>query len=175
MGNYGYQYGTSPRKIKFEEDTPKKKSPKKPKKNNAKKPKIKSKKLKEKIKAKETVTARINFVILMVITIGCILFIMYNNVKINEAFAEVQTLTKTVSSLEKENSQILVNIQNNLNLSNIENIATSTLGMQKLSSKQTVYISLDTKDYTEITTKAIQKDEEQGFFTKIISKLKNLF
>ena len=77
--------------------------------------------------------------------------------------------------LEKENSQIAVNIQNNLNLNNIENIATSTLGMQKLSSKQTVYINLDTKDYTEISQKSITKESKDNLVKKIISKVQDFF
>lgn len=174
MGNYAYQYETSPRKLKPEYDIPKKKkTPKKA--NKTTKPKIKSKMLKDKIKAKEIKNAQVNFAIIMVIVLGCVLFIMYRNVKINEAFMEVQALNKVVSNIEKENSQISVNIQNSLNLNNIESIATSTLGMQKLSNKQTVYITLDTKDYVEVSTKQIEKEEDEGFFKSIINKICEIF
>lgn len=173
MGYNAYQYGTSPRKLKPEENMPPKKSPNKPKTktkpkkiNKQKKAQIKSKKIQDKIKEKEARTARINFEVLMVIAIGCILCIMYRSVKINEAFNEVQTLSKMVTSIEKENSQISVNIQNSLNLSNIESIASSTLGMQKLSSKQIVYINLDTKDYTEVNNN--KKEEDIRIFKKDI-------
>ena len=164
MGYNAYQYETSPRKLRPEENIPPKKSPKKNQKLKNNNTKEKIKKQQEKIKAREIKIARINFMIVMAIFILCILFIMYRSVKINESFTEIQTLSKTVSSIEKENSQISVNIQNNLNLSNIENIASSTLGMQKLSSKQTIYINLDTKDYTEINDNKIQKDKEPRFF-----------
>jgi cell division protein FtsL len=171
-----YQYGTSARKLKPEINTPPKKSPKKSNKSNkVKKAKIKSQKIKDKIKAKETKTARINFTILTVITIGCILLTMYRSVKINEAFTNVQNLSKEVSALEKENSQISVNIQNSLNLNNIESIASSTLGMQKLSSKQTIYITLDTKDYTEINTNKTQSSKDEGFFKKLWNSFIDLF
>lgn len=123
----------------------------------------------------EAKVARTNFTILMVIALGCILLLMYRNVKIRESFAGVQSLSKSVSLLEKENSQIAVNIQNNLNLSNIESIATSNLGMQKLSNKQTVYINLDTKDYTEISQKSIIKEEKQNIFQKIADWAVNFF
>jgi cell division protein FtsL len=171
-----YQYGTSARKLKPEYDVPPKKSQNKSKKNNkVKKAEIKSKKIKDKIKAKEVKTAKINFTILTVIAVGCILFTMYRSVKINEAFTEVQTLSKTVSALEKENSQISVNIQNSLNLNNIENIASSTLGMQKLSSKQTIYITLDTKDYTEVSRNNSQSTKNEGFFEKLWNSFIDLF
>ena len=170
---YSYQYGTSPRKLKPEEDMPPKKSPNKkvktaPQKtsaNNKKaKPKTKAKKYKDKAKLKEEKVVRVNFEKLMVVAIGCILFSMYRSVKINEKFTEIQTLSKTVSSIEKENSQLSVNIQNSLNLSNIESIASSTLGMQKLSSKQTIYVNLDTKDYTEISNNKAVKEEKPRIF-----------
>ena len=63
MGYNAYQYETSPRKLKFEDDMPPKKSPNKPKNkakkiNKTKKVEIKSKKVQDKIKAKEAKTAR---------------------------------------------------------------------------------------------------------------------
>jgi len=175
--NYAYQYGTSPRKLKSEYDTPKKRSPKKLKKTNTsmKKVKIKSKKVQEKLKAQESRVAQINFTFIMVISLGCILLMMYRSVKINEAFNEVQSLSKSVQSIEKENSQISVNIQNNFNLSNIESIATSTLGMQKLSSKQTMYITLDTKDYTEVSSKQVAPEQKDGFWKSLFKKIGNWF
>ena len=164
-----YQFGTSALELEDEEITPKK-SPKKKKFKQ-----IKSKKFQDKVKAEEAKVARTNFTILMVIALGCILLLMYRNVKIRESFAGVQTLSKTVSKLQKENSQISVNIQNNLNLSNIESVATSTLGMQKLSSKQTVYVNLDTKDYTEISQRSIIKESKPSFFQKVIDRIVDFF
>ena len=176
MASYGYQYGTSARKLETEVKTPKK-SPKKSVNNtNKKKTKsIKSQKYQDKVKAQEKMIARINFVIVMVIALGCILLLMYRNVKIRESFAGVQSLSKSVSSLEKENGQIAVNIQNNLNLNNIENIASSSLGMQKLSSKQTIYINLDTKDYTEVSQKSIIKEEKASIIQKAINWIVDFF
>ena len=176
MASYGYQYGTSARKLEPEVRTPKKSSnkTKNTKKVNNKSKQIKSKNNQDKIKAKEAKLARTNFAIIMVIALGCVLLLMYRNVKIRESFAGVQALNKSVALLEKENSQIAVNIQNNLNLSNIENIATSTLGMQKLSSGQTIYINLDVKNYTELNSKNT-KSEEITFGQKIINKIIDLF
>lgn len=176
---YAYQYETSPRKLKPEYDAPKKKKKTTTKaknvNNKTKKTNAKIKKESERKKAKEVVVARVNFTVLIAIALGCILLTMYRSVKINESFTEVQALSRTVSSLEKENSQIAVNIQNNLNLSNIESTASSVLGMQKLSSKQTYYINLDTKDYVEVTTKKAVKEEKPGFFKSLINKIINFF
>lgn len=73
---YSYQYGTSPRKLKPEEDMPPKRSPSKKVKNvpkktsaNNKKPKTKSKKTKDKAKLQEEKIVRVNFEKLMVVAI----------------------------------------------------------------------------------------------------------
>lgn len=174
MASYGYQYGTSARELEPEVRTPKK-SHKKTKKVTKSNKTIKSQKYQDKVKAKEAKAARTNFSILMVISLGCILLLMYRNVKIRESFAGVQALTKEVSSLEKENSQIAVNIQNNLNLNDIEKSATTALGMQKLSSKQTFYINLDTKDYTEVSKKSIIKENKPSIWSKICDTVRDIF
>ena len=179
MASYGYQYGSAALELEPEVRTPKK-SPKKQIANNGNKTKgkakrIKSKQYQEKVKAQEAIVARINFTIIMVIALGSILLLMYRNVKIRESFAGVQSLSKEVSSLEKENSQLVVNMQNNLNLSNIESTAASTLGMQKLSSKQTVYIKLDAKDYTEVSQKSIVKEDKTSFIQRAINCVIDFF
>lgn len=163
-----YQYETSPRKL-TEYDIPKKQV----KKNNKTKKKVKMSK--EKMIERETKIARFNFTIILILALGCLLLIVYRNVRINESFSEVQNLQKEISTLEKENSQISVNIQNSLNLSNIENLATTILGMQKLTNKQTVYVSLDTKDYTEISSNSMSEDKDESFIKKIWDKFLDLF
>lgn len=168
MVSYGYQYDTNPRKLEPEVKSSKS-SPKKA--TNVKK----TKKQKDKAKAKELRVAKTNFAILMLVILGSILLLMYRNVKIRESFAGVQELSKKVSSLEKENGQISVQIQNNLNLNNIEETAAASLGMQKLSSKQTVYINLDKKGYTEISQKSITKEKKENFFQKIRDKIIDFF
>ena len=60
-------------------------------------------------------------------------------------------------------------------MNNIEDIAESTLGMQKLSSKQTVYINLDTKNYTEISQKSITKENKTSVIKKVINKIIDFF
>ena len=164
---YSYQYETSPRKISHEYNIPKKT------KKKVQKPQIKSQKLKEKQKAKEIKTAQINFTIVMGIAIVCILFVMYRTVRINESFSEIQSMTKQISEIQKVNSQIAVNVQNSMSLATIETTAMETLGMQKLSNKQTVYITLDKRDYVEPNVNI--EVEEKGFFEKVIDKIKNIF
>ena len=65
-----------------------------------------------------------------------LLTISYRNSQINERFSQVQTLKRQLSSLQKENEQLKVNIENSVNLNTIENLAKNKLGMQKLTNNQ---------------------------------------
>ena len=85
-------------------------------------------------------------------------------------------MEQQIATLEKENSQISVNIQNSLNLNNIETTASHDLGMQKLTNRQTVYVSLDTKDYVEVSPSSItETDEEESLVSKLWNKFLDLF
>ena len=58
-----------------------------------------------------------------------------------------------------------------MNLNTIEKLAKEKLGMQKLTNKQTVYVSLPKKDYVESATEEVVIEEEENWFTKIINKI----
>lgn len=164
-----YQYETSPRKL-TEYDIPKKE------KKKAAKPKKSKKMSKEKIIEQETKMAKFNFTIILIFALGCLLLMMYRNVQINESFSEVQDMEQQIATLEKENSQISVNIQNSLNLNNIETTASHDLGMQKLTNRQTVYVPLDTKDYVEVSPSSVtETDEEESLVSKLWNKFLDLF
>ena len=111
---------------------------------------------------------------LLVLAIFAVLFtISYRNTKINEKFNEMQTLKTEVSSLQKENEQLQVTIENSLNLSNIEKQAKEKLGMQKLTNKQTVYVNLPKKDYIETATEKVEINENKTWFEKFVDKIFN--
>ena len=106
-----------------------------------------------------------------------VLFVIsYRNSQINESFAKVQSLKEDLSQIQKENEQLNVNIQNSLNLTQIEQKAKDLLGMQKLTTKQTMYVNLPKRDYVEpATEEVIIKEEEPGFFEKIVDGITNFF
>ena len=160
-----YQYETSPRKL--EPDIRKEK-----KRQNIKvvkdlpKQDIKLSKEQKKKHIKAT---------LLVMAIFAVLFtISYRNTQINEKFSEIQSLRTELSSLQKENEQLQVTIENSLNLSNIEKQAKEKLGMQKLTNKQTVYVSLPKKDYIESATEKVEiSDTNENWFQKLVDKIFN--
>jgi len=161
-----YQYETSPRKLE-PYYTPKKKTTdtKKQTQNRAKS--LKKQKEEKKMKRKVMMYVAIIFAILFAIS--------YRNAEIDESFDKVQTLKAELASVEKENAQLEVAIESNLNLTNLEQQARSLLGMQKLTNKQTEYVSLPKTDYIETAAEQVVLEEDKGFFETIGDFLSQLF
>lgn len=168
MARNTYQYGTSPRKLE-----PVEKRTKKSRKGNLKVvkdlPRQEVKVSKAQKKKQRKVTCVIIAIFIMLLTIS------YRNSQINESFNQVQNLKKQLALLEKENEQTKVNIENSQNLSFIEQEAKTKLGMQKLTNKQTVYISLPKKDYVESATEEvkIEQEKEKNWFEKFVDTIFN--
>ena len=168
--NYSsYQYETSPRKITTEK-TVKKAMPKKAIKQDIEKT------TKEAIKSKkEQAKKQMKTVCYLILGFAILFAIGYRNSQINEAFTQNQKIEKQISDLKKENEQLNVAIQNSLNLSQIEKEAKERLGMQKLTSRQTVYMDLPKKDYIEGASEEIIMTEEQSWIEKIFESVKSIF
>lgn len=105
------------------------------------------------------------------VAIGFIILfaISYRNSVINEKFSEIKSLQSDLAQVEKENEQLEVNIENNLNLQTVEQAAKEMLGMQKLENSQTVYINLPKQDYIEPATEEIVQGENENWFQKVIN------
>lgn len=177
MARYGdYQYDTTPRKIEPEytprtrtnsksTTTVKTKKTKKASTVNQRQKKQLQKVLKKK-RSKTVAYVLLGFAVLLTIS--------YRNSLITENFNKVEDLKKELSVLKKENEQLEVSIQNSLNLNNIEQAAKEKLGMQKLTSKQTVYVNLPKKDYVEPSSEKIIM-EEKNWFEQLMDKIKSIF
>lgn len=190
--NYSYQYGTNPRKIESDYSKPKKKNiSNKKKKNIAAKPKKtvpkqvkktvkkndnKSTEKKNEIKKEKLNNFKIKFSIgcKTVLILATFFFIIFREAQINELFSNIQKLKTSITTTQKENDQLEINIQNSINANNIEQAAKELLGMQKLTSKQTVYISLPKEDYVEHSTEEVIIGEEKNWFESFIDSIKNI-
>ena len=95
------------------------------------------------------------------------------NSQIDKQFNQIQEQKKQLAALQKENEQLKVSIENSLNLSNIEKVAKEELGMQKLTSKQTVYITLPKKDYVESASEKVVIEEEKSWWEELTDKIFN--
>ena len=158
-----YQYETSPRKLKPEYE---------PQKNPyAKKKSSTLKKKNQKTQEKRHLKAHVKAVIYILIGFAILFTISYRNSLIAESFDQNENLKEQLSSLQKENQQLEINIQSSLNLANIEKSATSMLGMQKLEESQKVYVSLPKKDYIEPASEQVVVEEETNWFDNIINSI----
>lgn len=159
---YGYQYETSPRKLQPEYvPNPQKANPYKKKKTST------AKKVSKKTKAKAKMQPRTKIILYAVIGFVILFGISYRNSLITESFNEKEKLKSNLSSIQKENEQLKVNIESSLNLNNVEQMAKDMLGMQKLDNNQKVYVSLPKKDYIEAATEEVVIEENLSFWQKI--------
>ena len=163
----GYQYETSPRKLKPEYE---------PLKNPYSEKKSSTLKQKEqKPKEKRQLKPKVKIVLYVLIGFGILFAISYRNSLITESFSKKEDMKKELSVLQKENAQLKINIQNSLNLANVEKSATAMLGMKKLDDSQKIYVNLPKKDYVEPASEQIIVTEEKGWFQKMIEGVTSLF
>ena len=168
MARARYETGTSPRKL--EPDYQRKQKRKKPRLRVVEDlPRQEGKVSKSQKVIQRQLTLVVAGIFLLLVTIS------YRNSQINEKFNEVQDLKQQLASLEKENEQLEVSIENSLNANNIEKLAKEQLGMQKLTNKQTVNVILPKKDYVEPSKEeiTIEDDENENWFQKLLDKFKN--
>ena len=163
-----YQYETSPRKLE-PEYTPLK-NPYKAKKNTTRKNAINKKKRENEIKKQ-----KIKVIKYLIIGFMILFAVSYRNSQIDENFAKVQSLKEELAEVEKQNAQLEVSIENGLNLSNLEQEAKEQLGMQKLNSKQTIYITLPKNDYIEPASEEVIIEESETGIKGIINTITNIF
>lgn len=162
-----YQYETSPRKLQPEYVPIKKQYPKKS---------TLSKKNQNIEKSKKSVQTKNYKIMLYIGIVFAILFaISYRNALIAQTYSQVKNLKSELSQIDKENEQLEVNIESKTNLGTIEEKAKKELGMKKLDDSQTVYVSLDKKDYIESAADSVVIEEELNWFEKIIETIKDIF
>ena len=161
-----YQYGTSPRKLE-PDYTRKTKQKRRPLKVVEDLPRQQIKVSKEQRKRQMRTTVTVVGLFLLLLTISC------RNSQIDRQFDQIQDQKKQLAALQKENEQLKVSIENSINISNIEKVAKEELGMQKLSSKQTVYIALPKKDYVETAAEKVVINDNQSWWQKLADKILN--
>ncbi len=169
MAQEKYQYGTTPRK--FEPDYNRRTKEivtKKPLQVVKDMPKQQVKVSGEQKKRQMKITVTVIGVFLLLLTISC------RNSQIDKKFNQIQEQKKILADLQKENEQLRVSIENSQNLSNIEKVAKEELGMQKLTNKQIVYVSLPKKDYIETASEKVIIEDEKSWWEKLIAKILNI-
>ena len=159
-----YEYSTSPRKI-----DPNYKPQKRSKKNKLK---IVENLPREGVKiSKQQKDKQIRSTLLVVLLFVILLTISYRNSQINEKFSEIQNQKKELASLQKENEQLEITIENSQTINNVERLAKEKLGMQKLTNKQAVYVNIPKEDYVESAKEENVIKDDKNWFEQIIDKI----
>ncbi len=164
MAQSKYQYETSPRKI---DPNYEKKNKKSQLRIVEKQPKQQVKLSKEQRNKQMKMTVTVIGLFLILLTISC------RNSQIDKKFDQIQDQKKQLATLQKENEQLKVGIENSLNLKNVEKVAKEELGMQKLSNKQTVYVTLPKKDYVETASEKVEIEQEKNWWETLLNKIFN--
>ena len=103
-----------------------------------------------------------------------LMLISYRYATINANFRHKENLKKELASIQKENEQLKVNIEKQMNFNAIEQEAKEKLGMQKLDNNQKVYVNLNKSDYIE-PSESVSNTENQKEETWWCKLLKDLF
>ena len=168
MAQAKYQYGTSPRKLEPDYTRKTSQRPKrKPLKVVKELPRQQIQISKEQRKKQMKTTVTVVGLFLLLLTISC------RNSQIDRQFDQIQDQKKQLAALQKENEQLKVSIENSVNISNIEKVAKEELGMQKLSGKQTVYVTLPKKDYVESASEKVVIEKSKTWWETVADKILN--
>ena len=181
MARAGYQYETSPRKLQptyrqhIDDQEELKLLEQKKQKAKVCADEKRKQVSKETKQNKELNKARFGVFYKSVLLFALLFFMLFRNSEIGESFSKIQALKAEITTIQKENDQLEISIQNSLNINHIEQAAKELLGMQKLTNRQTVYITLPKKDYVEHRAEEVVIEEKNGVVGNLIDMFKNLF
>lgn len=136
-----------------------------------------SKNIQTSIKNVNDVNKKLNtkVIIMMIIVFILAFLILYREAEIDKKLNENIILKKQSEILEKENNQEEILVQNNVSLTNIEELAKQKLKMRKISAENTVQITFNDTDFIEnINNEKLQREDE-SFLIKIYKYINGLF
>ena len=126
---------------------------------------------KERIKAKAQNRKNVSCIMEIAVGFVILLGISYRYALINSTFNEKEKMKAELASIQKQNEQLKVNIEQAMNINTIEQEAKEKLGMQKLDNSQKVYVSLDKQDYIESSASTINNEENETWWSKLLKDL----
>lgn len=95
-------------------------------------------------------------------------FMISQFVAVNEGEQEIASLRKQLAKQEAATSQMIFDMEQGVDLSEIEKQATTKLGMQRPEKYQTIYVNVKKDDITEKTA-----GEVESFSSRVFSAIKN--
>lgn len=137
---------------------------------------------KERARRKAELKANAKKIFGIAIVFFALFIISYRYALIDTSFKEKESLKKELGTIQKQNDQLKVSIQKQMNLSLIEQEAKEKIGMQKLDNNQKVYVNLEKNDFissnsaesNENDNVANNDTENQNWWCKILKTIFNL-
>lgn len=171
-------YETSPRKeVEFDEFF--EEQLEREKKDLEKREKQKEKLKRQKVKEEQAKIKRESKRNVKVITGLCIFFAVFSIIGyrvflINNSLKEKENLKVQLAEIKKQNEQLQVTIEQQMNLNTIEQEAKEKLGMRKLDNNQKVYVNLNKEDYTQSSDTTETESKNETWWSKLLKDLFNI-
>lgn len=99
---------------------------------------------------------RVVFVCYVFMIILAAVFMIGKNVSEYESELKIKSLQKELAELESYTSQKIFELEENTDLTSIEEAATTRLGMQRPTKNQTVYVNIKQEDVCELTSREVE-------------------
>lgn len=117
----------------------------------------------------------ISRIIYIIICFSMLMLISYRYATVDASFRQKENLKKELASIQKENEQLKVNIEKQMNFNAIEQEAREKLGMQKLDNNQKIYVNLNKSDYIEPSKSTSNNNsknkQEETWWCKLLKDL----
>ncbi len=105
---------------------------------------------------KQTVKTRAVFVTYVLAVILAAIFMIGKNVAVYEGELKVEELSESLAAVESYTSQKRFELEEHIDLTEVEEIATTKLGMQRPGKNQIVYVDIKQDDVCELTSKEVE-------------------
>lgn len=104
-------------------------------------------------------------------------FMISKFVTVNDTAGRIQSLNKELASTRSYTSQRIFEMERSVDLSEVEEIASTRLGMQRPESYQTIYVDVEQEDVSEVTAGEVEgaKNVLKSMFSKLAENIIGLF
>lgn len=105
------------------------------------------------------------------------IFMIVQFVEVNETLSELEKIQSEYNFEEAATSQMAYELEQSIDLSKIEEEATSRLGMKRPDANQIIYVDVKQDDVTEKTVDEVEgfSNRASGFFKSLISNIVEFF
>ena len=104
-------------------------------------------------------------------------FMISKYVAVNETAGEIKSLTNELNDTRAYTSQRIFEMERTIDLGEVEEIATTRLGMQRPESYQIVYVNVEKEDVSEVTAGDVEGagNDVKAFWTNVKKNIMELF